>query len=87
MIDENDSDDEHVYKCVEIDGYIRKDPFGRVYVDQCPTDEEHLTSHPPDNHERHQCRKYLDDIGLPQESIGKRVKMSLEILIEYHKEN
>lgn len=87
MVNEDDSDIEHIYKCVETEGYIRIDPFGRIYVDQCPTDEEHLTSRPPNNLERHRCRKYLGEVALPEEFIGKRVKVSLEILIEYYEEN
>lgn len=87
MIDENDDDSEHIYRCVETEGYIRRDPFGRIYVDECPTDEEHLISRPPNNQERHRCRKYLDDTTLPEAYLGKRVKLSLEVLIEFCKEN
>lgn len=66
-----------------LDGYIRRDQFGRVYIDTCPTDEIHLTSAPPEGQERHTCRKYLDDLFVPSLSIiGKRVRLKYVIHVE-----
>lgn len=72
----------------EIEGYINVDPFGRIYVDTCPTNEIHLTSSPPPGQERHTCRKYLHDPsiirggGIIDGLEGKRVKVRYEISIE-----
>jgi hypothetical protein len=81
-------DDSKIYSHGKTEGYIRKDTFGRVYIDTCPTDEEHLTSPPPEGQERHTCRKYLDDILLiPNSNLGKRVRLRYEIHIERCEEN
>lgn len=64
------------------EGYLRKDTFGRVYIDTCPSDEEHLLVKLPAGQERRNCRKYLDDILLvPDANYGKRVRLIYQIRI------
>ncbi len=71
-----------------LDGYLRKDQFGRVYIDTCPTDEIHLTSAPPEGQERHRCRKYLDDLFISDiEMLGKRVRLKYVIHVECCEDN
>lgn len=66
-----------------LDGYIRRDSFGRVYIDSCPTDEVHLTAVLPEGQERRTCRKFLDDLLILDASvIGKRVRLKYVIHIE-----
>lgn len=77
-----------VYSHGKTEGYLRKDQFGRVYIDTCPSDEDHLTSSPPAGQERHTCRHYLDQILLvPEENLGKRVKIRYDIHINPCEEN
>lgn len=77
--------DQHAIRHV---GYLRRDSFGRVFIDECPTDEVHLTSPPPEGQERHTCRKYVDDILLvPEEHLGKRVEIIYELRIKTVKES
>lgn len=63
------------------EGYLRKDQFGRVFIDTCQSDEEHLTSPLPPGQERRTCRKYLSDIFPVPNDQTKRVKISYEIHI------
>ncbi len=56
----------------KLGGYLRRDDFGRVFVDTCETDKEHLLN-------KHGCRKYLTDILVPEELLGKNVRISFEI--------
>lgn len=63
------------------DVYIRQDPHGRIYFDECASDEEHLTRVPTPPKDRTACRFYLDDL-IPQSTIGKRVTFSLLMQID-----
>lgn len=66
----------------KLEGYLRRDQFGRVFIDTCQSDEEHLTSAQPEGQERHTCRKYLADLFPVSDNVpGKRVKISYEIHI------
>jgi len=68
---------------VTLEGRIGKDVFGRVYVDRCTSDEEHLTKAVvPPGKERPECRVYLNDL-LPQETIGKNVVVEIDVHITY----
>lgn len=71
-----------------VSGFLRRDQFGRTFVDECPTDEIHLISPPPEGQERHHCRVYLNDlISLPTEYLGKRVEIKYDITVSVIKEN
>lgn len=43
-------------------GYFYRDQFGRIYVDKCMSNEEHLKKNPNPGFERTNCRKYVEDI-------------------------
>jgi hypothetical protein len=58
-------------------GYLGRDEFGRVYVDTCKTNEEHLQN-------RHGCRKYIEDL-FPAEWVGRYVLVSMSLVIVEHK--
>lgn len=65
-----------VYSHGETEGYLRKDAFGRLFIDKCASDEEHLTAaRVPEDQERPDCRKYLDDLVAPQDLLGKNVTL------------
>ena len=64
-------------------GYLRKDPAGRIYIDTCASEEEHLTAPLPAGQERRTCRKYLDDI-LPIPEAGRQVTVRYDIRIQIH---
>ena len=67
----------------QISGYLRKDQFGRVIIDTCKTDEDHLLVALPEGQERRVCREYLDDIMMiPETYLGKRVYITYDIRIE-----
>jgi len=40
---------------------VRQDPFGRIVIDECASDHEHLTAPAPAGQERQQCRALLED--------------------------
>ena len=62
-------------------GFVRRDPFGRVYIDRCKTEEEHITRPPPPGRERRDvCRLYLDDL-IPAQLEGKEVTVEIDIRI------
>jgi hypothetical protein len=58
-------------------GYVRRDSFGRVFVDKCATDKEHLTKTPQPGQERTKCRWYVED--LLNSLVDKKGYMSIEI--------
>lgn len=65
-----------------IEGYVRKDSFGRVFIDKCASDEEHLSDPRGTGEERPDCRLYLDDIILiPEENYGSNIRVSFEIQV------
>ena len=58
-------------------GYFRKDAFGRIVVDQCPSDEEHLRSgitYAGDD--RAKCRVLLEDLF--EKVVGKTGRLYIE---------
>jgi hypothetical protein len=65
----------------KLEGYLRKDRFGRVYIDTCASEEEHLTHPLPPGQERRTCRKYLDEIFPIPKDLSQQVKISYEIHI------
>lgn len=69
------------------DGYIRKDTFGRIFIDECPTDQEHMLAPVKDGTDRRACRKYLDDILLPEEMFNRKVRLVYDIRIIAAEEN
>jgi hypothetical protein len=71
------------YHFGHIKGYIRKDMFGRVFIDTCRTDEEHLIAPLPAGQERRTCRKYLDDILLAIPPKGEPASPRFDIDIEF----
>jgi hypothetical protein len=49
-------------KIFAVAGWIREDNFGRVVIDQCPSDEEHLRSAPTDlETNKPICRHLLEE--------------------------
>ena len=65
-------------------GYIRKDTFGRLYVDACASTEDHLTKATvPEGEERPRCRKYLDDVLVPERVLGEYVEIQYTTRIVY----
>ena len=72
----------------KLTGYIRKDVFGRLFIDRCATDEQHLTNPPlPHEEERPGCRKYFEDLLVPEEVLGKKVTISYNARIVFKPEN
>jgi hypothetical protein len=66
----------------KIKGYIRTDVFGRLFIDACETDEEHLTNPRVEpGLERPGCRKYFSDLVVPEEMLGKKVYVTYEVHI------
>lgn len=63
---------------IELIGYLRKDSMGRLFIDKCATDEEHLTQQTKPGVERPGCRRYLSDF-IPDEFDGAKVAISLDI--------
>jgi hypothetical protein len=56
-------------------GYIRRDGFGRLYIDKCESDEKCLTT-PAEGKERRDCRVYLDNL-IPDVMDGKKVCLQI----------
>lgn len=67
-------------RSIDLTGYLRRDQFGRLFIDECQTDEEHLTLPLPEGQERRTCRDYIDDI-IPEEYVGKQVEFCLDFRI------
>lgn len=81
-------DDDRIFSHGSVEGYIRKDSFGRTFIDRCASDEEHLAAaRAPVGQERPGCRKYLEDLVVPELILGKNVKLRYEVFIETKKEN
>lgn len=72
---------------IELEGYVRKDIFGRLFLDRCESDEVHLTSPRgvPDA-ERPGCRKYFEDFLVPTSLLGKRITFRGRIKVSELKE-
>ncbi len=65
-------------------GYLGRDGFGRVYVDSCKTNEEHLKNH-VEGRERPGCRKYIEDL-FPEHLIGKELLVMVDVNLVQHKD-
>lgn len=62
-------------------GFVRRDPYGRVYIDRCATDEEHLLRPLlPGQERRDTCRFYLDEL-VPVAFDGDQVYIEIDIRI------
>lgn len=59
--------------------FVRMDVFGRIYLDECRDDLQHLTK-PAEDGVRTHCRWYLDKLLEPL--VGKRVKV-IGVQIKY----
>ena len=65
-------------------GHFRKDQFGRIVIDQCASDEEHLrNSVAPPGVDRAKCRVLLEDLF--RDLIGKTGLMFIDN-IEFEEE-
>lgn len=62
-------------------GYVRRDGYGRLLIDACATDLEHLVKEAQVGEERRTCRKYIEDL-FPASFDGKRVEVKIEISME-----
>jgi hypothetical protein len=58
---------------------VHRDVFGRVYFDECETDEQHLTK-PAEDGVRTHCRLYLDRVV--EELVGKRGNVVVHIVFQ-----
>lgn len=56
---------------VLITGVVCQDAFGRIYVDTCASDQEHLTTPAAPDQIRTSCRFYIENMF--KELIGKEV--------------
>ncbi len=62
-------------------GNVRKDAFGRIVFDLCPSDHDHLLlPPPPEGQERNNCRVLLDNLF--GALVGKSVMLNLHL--EWH---
>lgn len=59
-------------------GYLRRDVFGRLYIDACATDAEHIIKKPEPGEERLRCRKYIEDL-FPTSFDNQRIEMIVNI--------
>lgn len=66
-------------KKLDLVGYLSRDTFGRVYIDTCATNEQHLLN-------RHGCRKYIEDL-VPEKFVGKKVFLAVTVYVEDEKES
>lgn len=60
-------------------GFLRKDSFGRVFVDSCPSDEEHLKHH-VEGKDRPGCRTYIEDL-FPEDHLGKSQLVMVGVIL------
>ena len=73
-------------KALVISGWVRKDPFGRIVLDECPSDHLHLVHAPTDPETgKPACRVVLDDLltrGPLEQMIGKRGELLVTVSFE-----
>ncbi len=74
-----------VMEKLDLTGYLGRDTFGRIYLDTCRTNEEHLKNH-VEGKERPGCRKYIEDM-FSDGFVGKKVFLAVAVYIEDEKEN
>lgn len=61
-------------------GFVGRDSFGRVFVDKCKDNEEHLARPTtPEGQERSGCRIYFDDVLIPEEYFGQDVEVYFDV--------
>jgi len=65
-------------KTFSLSGHIRNDHFGRLVVDQCESDNEHLRA-PGDGGERQTCRNLVEDAFLP--FVGKCGRLTITVTL------
>lgn len=62
--------------------YLHRDTFGRLFLDKCSTEEQHLlTTFVADGDDRPRCRTYFDSSKVFGEFVGK--KGTFEITVRY----
>ena len=62
-------------------GNVRRDPFGRIVVDECPSDKAHLRDSvalPGDDRAR--CRRLVESVL--EEHIGQKGKLSISVVFQ-----
>ena len=59
-------------------GYLRRDGFGRLYIDSCASDSEHMAKPPELGEERRRCRKYIEDL-VPASFHNKKIQLQVDI--------
>jgi len=68
-----------IYSHGKVEGYLRKDSFGRAFIDKCPSDEIHLTS--PIDPDYRECRVYLDELLYLEDHLDNNVKLDFNLKI------
>lgn len=60
--------------------YVRRDGFGRIVFDLCPSDHVHLTADPPTAgyNQQGRCRVLLDQL-VPEMLLGKKGRVTVKI--------
>jgi hypothetical protein len=61
--------------------YLRHDSFGRVVIDICPSDQEHLQNPSILSYERSMCRFLLEDL-VPADLLGKKGTWTITVDFE-----
>ena len=61
-----------------LEGYLHQDCFGRLHIDRCATDAEHMAAEAPPGEERRTCRTYFDRL-VPEGTIGKKGRWMITI--------
>lgn len=57
--------------------YVHQDHVGRIHLDSCATDHEHITKPLQEGEERRNCREYIEELLEPY--VGKRGRFSISI--------
>lgn len=72
-----------------VEGYVREDGFGRIVIDRCPSDDEHLRSAPTDPEiNKPSCRFLLEEFftrgTAAEEMLGKKglLRVSFDFIPE-----
>lgn len=64
----------------QLEGYLKQDIFGRVFIDRCATDEEHMNAPTEPGDDRRRCRVYLSSL-IPKELLDQNVVLEIDIRI------
>jgi hypothetical protein len=62
-------------------GFLRETRTGRIVVDLCPSDAEHIVAPTPEGSDRRTCRTDLLDL-IPREWLGKKYRVKVIVEIE-----